>query len=85
MIENASLSFLGGIQLAMIRTLAAEGVDDGLLQRMLFVLLKRASKGKDELASLVAREYREMVEALNKLRSEPLSVFSALRADVAAF
>ncbi len=75
LIENASLSLLGGIQPAMIRTLAAEGVDDGLLQRMLFVLLKRASKGKDEPASPVAREYREMVEALNKLRPEPPSVF----------
>ena len=28
--------------------MAAEGVDDGLLQRMLFVKLRRASKGKDE-------------------------------------
>ena len=76
LIENASINLLGGIQPAAIRALAADGVDDGLMQRMLFCLLRRASKGKDEPAPPVAREYRDMIEALNRLRPEPPSPFN---------
>jgi hypothetical protein len=41
MIENLSVSLLGGIQPEPIRAIAAETIDDGLLQRLIPIVLRR--------------------------------------------
>jgi Protein of unknown function (DUF3987) len=41
LIENLSVSLLGGIQPDPIRTVAADTVDDGLLQRLIPIVLRR--------------------------------------------
>jgi uncharacterized protein DUF3987 len=47
-IENLSVSILGGIQTDALRRVVAEGVDDGLIQRLFVILLKSAVLGTDE-------------------------------------
>src|SRR6516225_8704225 len=47
MIENLSVSLLGGIQPEPIRKIAGDTVDDGLLQRLIPIVLRRASAGQD--------------------------------------
>lgn len=49
LISNLSASILGGIQPDAIRRIAADAVDDGLLQRFLPVVLRPASIGQDAL------------------------------------
>jgi hypothetical protein len=47
LIDNLSVSMLGGIQPEAIAAIAKESVDDGLLQRLLPVVLQRATLGLD--------------------------------------
>jgi Protein of unknown function (DUF3987) len=47
-IENLSVSILGGIQPELIRKLVEDSVDDGLLQRLILVILRPAVMGRDE-------------------------------------
>jgi uncharacterized protein DUF3987 len=54
---------LGGIQVESLRKLVAEGVDDGLIQRMFPIMLRPALLGKDE--PLPVDEYDNLVERLN--------------------
>lgn len=67
-IENLSISLLGGIQPEPIRKIASEAQDDGLLQRMLPVILKTAVMGKDVPVPDVGRRYTELVQNLNRLK-----------------
>jgi hypothetical protein len=46
--ENLSVSILGGIQTDALRKLVAEGVDDGLIQRLFIILLRPAVLGTNE-------------------------------------
>jgi hypothetical protein len=48
LIPNLSVCVLGGIQPEVIRTVAADTIDDGLLQRLLPVVLREAQEGRDE-------------------------------------
>jgi Protein of unknown function (DUF3987) len=64
-IPNLSVSILGGIQVEPLRALVAEGVDDGLIQRILPIMLRPAVLGKDE--PLPADQYDRLVEQLNKM------------------
>ncbi|MBR0797539.1 DUF3987 domain-containing protein [Bradyrhizobium jicamae] len=66
-IENLSVSLLGGIQPEPIRKIAEESVDDGLLQRLLPVVLKPAVEGRDEQASSIVSEYASLVDRLHHL------------------
>ena len=67
-IENLSISLLGGIQPEPIRKLAAETVDDGLVQRLLPVILRASSTGKDVPAGDVVGEYDTLVGRLHLLQ-----------------
>jgi hypothetical protein len=64
LIENLSICVLGGIQPEPMRKLAADSVDDGLLQRLLPIVLRPATLGRDESRPDVVARYEEVVEAL---------------------
>ena len=66
-IENLSASLIGGIQPEPIRKLAHDSADDGLLQRLLPVILKPAVEGRDEEASQVVSEYASLIGRLHHL------------------
>jgi hypothetical protein len=80
MIENLSVSLLGGIQPEPIRKIAEDTVDDGLLQRLIPIVLRHASAGKDLPTGQAAQRYDHLVERLHR-REHPLA---ALRFDDAA-
>jgi hypothetical protein len=66
-IDNLSISMLGGIQPEPLRKVAGDSVDDGLLQRLFPVMLRNATIGRDEPMPPVNDEYRFLVEGLRKL------------------
>ena len=68
-IENLSASLIGGIQPEPFRNVADESADDGLLQRLLPVILKPAVEGRDEQASEVVSEYAALIRRLHELDS----------------
>jgi hypothetical protein len=69
-IENLSVSILGGIQPELIRKIADDSMDDGLLQRLLPVVLRPAVEGRDEPQSDVAGEYAALINHLHSLGDE---------------
>ena len=66
-IPHLSISLLGGVQPEVIRKIASDGADDGLLQRMFPIVLRQASVGKDVPLPPVLDEYRELVRNLHRL------------------
>jgi Protein of unknown function (DUF3987) len=69
-LENLSASILGGIQPEPIRKLADESMDDGLLQRLLPVVLQPAVEGRDDPQSDVVAEYSALINHLHSLGDE---------------
>nr|WP_295469402.1 DUF3987 domain-containing protein [Mesorhizobium sp.] len=65
-IPNLSASVLGGIQPAAIRKVASDGVDDGLLQRFLFVVLQPAGLTKDQPRRNVVGEYEALIDRMRR-------------------
>ena len=64
-VPNASVCVLGGIQPEPIRKVAREAQDDGLLQRLLPIVLRDADVGIDRAPPRqVVREYARLVDAL---------------------
>ncbi|MET4721138.1 hypothetical protein ABIF63_005244 [Bradyrhizobium japonicum] len=68
LIENLSVSLLGGIQPEPIRALAAEAHDDGLLQRLFPIVLGAAGAGVDKPMPDAAAAYDATVARLTRLR-----------------
>ncbi|MET4517217.1 hypothetical protein ABIB81_006561 [Bradyrhizobium sp. I1.7.5] len=68
LIENLSVSLLGGIQPEPIRALAAEAHDDGLLQRLFPIVLGAAGAGVDKPMPDAAAAYEATVARLTRLR-----------------
>lgn len=64
MIENLSVSMLGGIQPEPIRKLAADTIDDGLLQRLIPIVLRPGTATKDEPTSHATDRYDGTLERL---------------------
>ena len=64
LIPNLSISVLGGIQPDPLRRIVSDAVDDGLIQRLLPVLLKPAVLGKDEPQDDSVRDYDSVVNRL---------------------
>jgi Protein of unknown function (DUF3987)/Primase C terminal 2 (PriCT-2) len=86
-IENLSASLIGGIQPEPIRKLAHDSMDDGLLQRLLPVILKPAVEGRDEKASEVISEFSELIGRLHNINNRLFGArdfAGALRFDDAA-
>lgn len=67
-IDNLSVSLNGGIQPEPIRKLA----DDGLLQRLLPIMVSPAKAGRDEAASAVVAEYNALIRDLHCLGNATL-------------
>jgi hypothetical protein len=66
-IENLSISLIGGIQPEPMRQVADDSVDDGLLQRLLPIMVQPAVAGRDEAASPVVAEYAALISRLHML------------------
>lgn len=66
-IDNLSISMLGGIQPEPLRKIAGDSVDDGLLQRLFPITLRTATMGRDEPMPPVNSQYRTLIEGLRKL------------------
>jgi hypothetical protein len=67
-IPNLSINLLGGIQPEPLRKIANDTVDDGLIQRLLPVILRPASVGRDVPADGVIAEYERLIESLVLMR-----------------
>jgi hypothetical protein len=67
LIENLSVSMLGGIQPEPIRKLADDSQDDGLLQRLLPIVLRPAVVGHDEAPDAVVTDYAQLIRDLYQL------------------
>jgi hypothetical protein len=66
-IENQSACLLGGIQLEPMRKIANECEDDGLLQRILPIILKPPVPECDEPGNGAVEEYKQLIDNLYKL------------------
>ncbi|QHP69420.1 DUF3987 domain-containing protein [Bradyrhizobium sp. LCT2] len=66
-IENLSACVLGGIQPDKIRETAADGVDDGLLQRSIPIIMRRATVDRDEVHDKANEEYGKLIGRLNDI------------------
>lgn len=71
-IENLSVSLIGGIQPEPIRQIADDSLDDGLLQRLLPIIVAPAVAGRDEAAPASTAEYEQIVRSLHCLGNTPL-------------
>lgn len=77
MLGNLSVSLLGGIQPDLIRKLAADTHDDGLLQRLFPILLRPATPGTDALHPPATDVYASLVERLYTLTPHSISFWGA--------
>jgi hypothetical protein len=68
LIENLSVSLLGGIQPEPIRALAADAHDDGLLQRLFPIVLGAAGAGVDKPMPDATAAYDALITRLTRLR-----------------
>jgi hypothetical protein len=71
LIENLSISLLGGIQPEPIRQVAADTVDDGLLQRLIPIVLRSGKAGKDAPTSHAGGRYDKLIESLHSRQPPP--------------
>ena len=82
MVENLSVCLLGGIQPDPIRRVAADAVDDGLIQRLFPIILKPSAVGKDEPIQFdPIGNYHEAVNGLFRMRP-PVPPGSGNRRDI---
>lgn len=72
-IDNLSVSILGGIQPDAIRGIMSSATDDGLIQRFIPIVLAVSEVGVDEEMPDVASEYETLIDAL-KARLAPESI-----------
>lgn len=68
-IPNCSISLLGGIQPEPMRAIANDTHDDGLVQRMLPVILRPGRVGRDVPADGVLSDYERLIERLEVMRT----------------
>ena len=67
LVPNLSVSLLGGIQPDLIRKLASDAHDDGMLQRMFPIVLRPAMLGSDEPIPVEADDYARVIDKLYQL------------------
>jgi hypothetical protein len=79
--ENLSMCVLGGIQPDVMRGIAADSIEDGLIQRIIPVMLRDAEAGKDVPGGPAGARYDRLVASLrDTVRPEPLQFDDAARA-----
>ena len=66
LIPNLSVSLLGGIQPDPVRLIADDTVDDGLLQRLIPIILSHGRVGRDEPTGQAGRRYDELIVQLHE-------------------
>ena len=67
-IEHLSVSVLGGIQPELMRKLAADTVDDGLIQRLAPIMLRPGGVSRDEQMPIAVTNYETLVERLHQMQ-----------------
>jgi hypothetical protein len=77
LIPNLSISVLGGIQPEPVRQVVEDTVDDGLIQRLIPLLLQPGTESKDVEPTAVVTQYAALIEKLrnNSSKSELLLRF----------
>jgi hypothetical protein len=74
LIPNLSVSVIGGIQPEMMRAIAADSIDDGLLQRLLPIILRPAILTRDEpISPDITDLYIGTIEGLHEMQPDLLS------------
>jgi hypothetical protein len=73
LVENLSVSLVGGIQPEPVRAIAGAAADDGLIQRLLPIVLRPAALGRDVPMPDVASGWAATVERLHAME-QPLAV-----------
>jgi hypothetical protein len=81
LLENLSISILGGIQPDVIRTCVAEAHDDGLIQRMFPIVLRTGALGQDVPITDEADEYVDLIKRLHELKPTFITGWDNLRGD----
>jgi hypothetical protein len=66
-IENVSVSMLGGIQPEPLIKIAGDAADDGLLQRLFPIMLRTASIGRDEPMPPINDRYENLISFLREI------------------
>jgi hypothetical protein len=81
-IPNCSICLLGGIQPEPIRALAGDTTDDGLIQRLIPVVLRPGKVGRDVPSDGTLQGYERLIEGLELLRAgeRPLMLDANARA-----
>lgn len=77
-IENLSVSILGGIQPDRLRGMK-DLMDDGLLQRFISVMMRRAAMGQPNFDANAYLEYDKLITALQKCHRLPARCQRALK------
>lgn len=67
-IENLSVCLLGGIQPDLIRKIASDTHDDGLLQRMIPIVLRPSGDGRDERMPNIVAQYGSLARGLHRMQ-----------------
>jgi len=67
LMTNLSASLLGGIQPEPMRKIATDTVDDGLLQRLIPLMMRPATLGKDAPIPGATIKYNDLVRSLHQL------------------
>jgi hypothetical protein len=77
LIPNLSISVLGGIQPEPLRQIVEDTVDDGLIQRLLPLVLRPATESRDAEPTPIVTQYAALIEKLrnNSSHSELLLQF----------
>jgi hypothetical protein len=70
--ENLSMCVLGGIQPDVMRSIAADSIEDGLIQRIIPVMLRDAEAGKDVPGGPAGARYDRLVASLHDRAEPPL-------------
>jgi hypothetical protein len=73
-IERLAICLTGGIQPEVLQSISAEVLDDGLIQRIVPVLLQPASMSEDRELPGEARAYADVIQALHALPQLPHAV-----------
>lgn len=68
LIENLSVSILGGVQPDTIRRIMQDATDDGLIQRFIPIILRRADPERDIEVPAVDHEYEALIDRLHDMK-----------------
>src|SRR5262249_29061570 len=73
-IPHLSVSVLGGIQPEAMRKLTTDTIDDGLIQRLVPIMLQSGGVGRDEEMSRSVEAYESLVERLHQMQPPTINM-----------